>query len=325
MTAHVVFVAGSGRCGSTVFELAMAQALGAPSTGELVTVWQRGILEDRLCSCGETFGGCPFWQAVVATDPAAFTEETAQSVAARTELVMGAFGPLRCFTAGQRRRLESIVGEEWARAMRALYRGVAVAGGSELFTDSSKAPVLAVLLSGFADMRVDVVHLVRDPRSVARSWKRPHSVPPGVAPMPHRSGWKSAIAWSLINEAAMRARPAMSGSYALVRYEDFVRAPVAVVEDVRQALGLKAAGVSHVPPGPHSGIVETGGVERSLVIEPASHSMSGNPPVRLTRTPFEVGPRPSSERSRFDDLAVSALTFPLLGRFEYPRWPTRLP
>lgn len=35
------------------------------AAGEVRYLWQRGLLEDRWCGCGERFTRCPFWQDVL--------------------------------------------------------------------------------------------------------------------------------------------------------------------------------------------------------------------------------------------------------------------
>ena len=51
--AAVLYVAGSGRSGSTLLARLLDQVDGLFAAGELRYVWQRGLLEDRLCGCGQ--------------------------------------------------------------------------------------------------------------------------------------------------------------------------------------------------------------------------------------------------------------------------------
>ena len=37
---------------------------GCTAVGELRHIWERGVLGNRLCGCGEPFHECPFWSAV---------------------------------------------------------------------------------------------------------------------------------------------------------------------------------------------------------------------------------------------------------------------
>src|SRR5205814_5658195 len=65
MTVRVLYLAGTGRSGSTLLARILDRADGVFAAGELRYVWQRGVLEDRLCGCGEPFSSCPFWTEVM--------------------------------------------------------------------------------------------------------------------------------------------------------------------------------------------------------------------------------------------------------------------
>lgn len=62
--AHVLFIGGWGRSGSTLVDRLTGRLDGVVAVGELRDVWQRGVVEDRLCGCGQRFSACPFWQEV---------------------------------------------------------------------------------------------------------------------------------------------------------------------------------------------------------------------------------------------------------------------
>ena len=61
----MVYIAGSGRSGSTILDNILGQIGGWASAGELRFLWERGVLGDRLCGCGERFSVCPFWTQVL--------------------------------------------------------------------------------------------------------------------------------------------------------------------------------------------------------------------------------------------------------------------
>src|SRR3954471_11974980 len=64
--AHrVLYVAGTGRSGSTLLARILDRADGVFAAGEVRYLWQRGLVEDRLCGCGERFTECPFWSDVL--------------------------------------------------------------------------------------------------------------------------------------------------------------------------------------------------------------------------------------------------------------------
>src|SRR5438876_950187 len=63
--ARVLFVAGTGRSGSTVVSNLIGSVPGAVSVGELRYLWERGVGEKALCGCGAVFPDCPFWARVL--------------------------------------------------------------------------------------------------------------------------------------------------------------------------------------------------------------------------------------------------------------------
>ena len=62
---RVVYVGGTGRSGSTVLANVLGEVPGLVSVGEVRFLWERGILQDRLCGCGDHFSDCPFWSKVL--------------------------------------------------------------------------------------------------------------------------------------------------------------------------------------------------------------------------------------------------------------------
>src|SRR5207237_8504722 len=59
----VIFIAGSGRSGSTLLERVLGEMPGFVNVGELIDVFRRDVSSER-CGCGEPFVSCPFWSRV---------------------------------------------------------------------------------------------------------------------------------------------------------------------------------------------------------------------------------------------------------------------
>lgn len=309
MTVDVVFVTGLARSGSTLFETLVADALGCPSTGELVMVFERGILEDRPCRCGEAFSDCSFWAEVVARAPEMFTCEIATQVVAATAAVTRGLDSRRLMSRRSRRVLVARIPRCWREAMGALITGVAEVAGTSAFVDSSKLPVLAFLLDGVPGVRVHPVHLVRDPRAVAWSWANPHRNLPGVPDFPSLPPARAALLWLAVNMAAERLPVLLGEPPRRVRYEDVALAPDSVVGAVAGALAPDLPGLA--------------GEGRPLRMDPGQHTMAGNPGVRLATDPARVtiDDRWRFGMSRGAAAIVTAVALPLLHRYGYPLLP----
>jgi len=300
----VVEILGFGRSGSTLLDRLLADALGVPGFGELVAVWRRGLLEDRHCSCGERFGECPFWRDVVATDPGVITRRRAAEVVLLTNRVMQVWSPLRVSSAPARRALVDAVPASWFEAMGALYRGVAGVAETSTFVDSSKAPVLGLLLAQVPGIRVRPVPLVRDPRAVAWAWGHPGAPVPLAPALPGLSPARAAVVWSLVLHATEVVARVLGDGTDLVRYEDLVAAPEATVAQIVQALALD--------------------LPASTGSSRAAHTMSGNPRLRFVTAPPVVreDQRWRQDTSSSTWAAVTALTLPGVLRHGYPVRPS---
>ncbi|QRN81678.1 MAG: sulfotransferase, partial [Nocardiopsis sp. BM-2018] len=53
-----------GRSGSTLIERLLGELPGFCSVGEIVHLWQRGLVENERCGCGLAFADCGFWAEV---------------------------------------------------------------------------------------------------------------------------------------------------------------------------------------------------------------------------------------------------------------------
>src|ERR1700684_4694430 len=66
MSTAVIYIAGTGRSGSTVLANILGEVEGLFAAGEVRYLWQRGLKEGRLCGCGLPVRECPVWSRVLA-------------------------------------------------------------------------------------------------------------------------------------------------------------------------------------------------------------------------------------------------------------------
>lgn len=304
-TPPVVFIAGSGRSGSTLVERALGAVPGYVNVGELIDLPRRVAPGDELCGCGVTFSQCPFWTAVGSHlsqgwDAAWLAElHRLQSRVARQRhlprLLAGA-------VSGQ-------FGEDlgaYARQVSEIYRAVVAESGAGVVVDASKWPSLALALhEGGLDIRV--VHLVRDARGVAHSLsrnavERPHVTGDTVETMYRNSPASAAGRW-LATQTETDLLAGRAVQVHRMAYEDFVLDPARALAEALHALGL---------PVPADGLGHVDGHRLRLA---PSHGLSGNPArFRHGTLVLRTDERWRDEMSALDRLVVGTIAAPQLFR-----------
>ncbi len=307
---RVLYLGGLGRSGSTLLERLMGELPTVCSVGEVVHIWQRGVVEGELCGCGEPFRSCPFWRQV---GQLAFGGWSAVDVE-RIDELRG--------SVDRNRYIPLLAAPVVPRSMRTrlneyldyylrLYSAIAQVSGCSTVVDSSKHASLAFCLRWQSELDLRVVHVVRDSRAVAFSWGQ-SVIRPDASAVGYMATYKPATAamhWTAQNVAlqhlAGRGVPTLR-----VRYEDLVAAPALTVSQIADFAGI-ATGAGSL------GFLGTDDGARWAALGPA-HTASGNP-MRFTtgRITIRSDERwrtamPAGERN-----TVTALTLPLLARYGY--------
>jgi hypothetical protein len=307
----VLYVAGSGRSGSTILDRTVGQLDGFFSAGELCNLWSRGLLARRRCGCGAPVPDCLVWEKVLAEAFGGADRVDAQRLAAvaRRRLHVRSVPGLLW----GRRKPDRAARDEYQAALSRLYGSVQRQTGCRVIVDSSKSPVYARMVAAIIGVEVSVVHLVRDPRATAWSFLRKKRLPDfgDDRLMQRQHPLVSARRWSLwqaVTELLWRDRP--GGGYLRLRYEDFVADPRSAIRRIAGLVGETPAALPFTGP-------------TTVRLEP-THSVSGNPNRFGTG---EVELRADEEWRRAmrltDRAMVTALTWPLLLRYRYPLRPPR--
>jgi len=301
----VVYIAGSGRSGSTLVDSVLGQQPGVRSAGEVRYLWQRGILDDRTCGCGEPFSRCAEWQQVMAqlpepVDAAAMVR--AEKALTRVRNVPGLLW---------RRRRGQRLGTHLTHTLPQMYRAIRDQAAASVVVDSSKLPPYGLLLDDCEELALRVVHVVRDPRATVYSWSRTKELPDfgDQRVMQQLPLWKAAGLWLLWNATVDLA---WRGRALRVRYEDFVADPLAQARRIAE-FGDFALTSQWYRPGPEVMLAPT-------------HSVAGNPSRHRTGwVPVRSDDEWASRMPRHRAWLVTLLTWPLLLRYGYPLRPTVVP
>lgn len=303
---RVLYVGGWGRSGSTLLDRMLGQLPGFCSLGEVREIWQHGVKENRPCGCGEPFLACPFWIDVGRKAFGGWDRlDIDQVLRLRYSIDRPWYVP--ALLAWRRPEADSPLGRYLALLGR-LYRAIHSVSGANVIVDSSKLPSHALLLRKVPGVDLRMVHLVRDSRGVAFSWKKQvrNRVTSGEATYMERYGPVSASLRYVLYNSLTRLVGAIGVPYQRARYEDLVAEPSERLRAIAR----------HAEPwndDMHLGFVENGHVR----LEP-NHTADGN---EMRFAVGDVKIRLDDEwgrgMDRLDRVIVTTLTSPLLVLYRY--------
>lgn len=297
----VIYVAGSGRSGTTVLDRVLGTLEGVTSFNELYCLLTDGVVNNDNCACGARFNDCGFWR-----------EAIARSIDGPTHMArvrdlyeridhMHVFPKIYTGLMGGKLRAEVDEYRDW---LERLYVALADLAGTRILVDSSKVPTRALLLSRIPGIRVHVVHVVRDVRAVAYAWQKEKFNPAYQRMLPTYDALRTARFWYARNIFSELLAPC-SASYTRVSYEAFCARPREVLPDL----------VRRLPPVADRELAFA--ADGSLDLQ-SFHSIGGNPdrfrngPTQLRLdTAWVEKLRPPTRR------ALTLLGYPLLARYGY--------
>lgn len=218
---RVIYVMGAGRSGSTILGVTL---------GNCESVFYAGELDKWLIRRGEPALGGPernaFWQQVRSIVDAG---DLFGYKARALERSAALFSPRRALARHRlRRRYREVSGE--------LYRAIATVAGASHIVDTSHYPLRARELQHVAGIELHLIFLVRDEQEVIRSLGR-RGLPE------RRFGLPSANAYlwltHLLSVAVFLRQP--RERRLLLRYEDFLRDPEAVLRELLERTGASVS------------------------------------------------------------------------------------
>ena len=315
----VLYIGGFGRSGSTLVERILGQLPGFCSAGEIVFLWQRGLIDGQLCGCGTPVPECDFWARVGKTAFGGWDQIDAHEMLAlqkrvdRNRYIPSMVAPrLRPGAQGDLDRYTDVLSR--------VYRAIGEVAGARVVIDASKHASTAFLLRRVPGVDLRVVHLVRDSRGVAYSWTkevRKPEVTGDDAFMPVYSPTSSGLQWLAYNlmfdalgiiTAFSGDTPEKAPGTMILRYEALMAQPREGLERILVAASEPVTPESFSFLG--SGHVDLG----------VDHTVAGNPMrFHQGRLDLRLDQAWTTKLPERDRKVVTAITWPLQLRYGYSK------
>ena len=304
----VVFLGSVPRSGSTIISDLMNEHHQMINIGELVHLWERGVIADNLCGCGETFSTCDFWGQVGKAAFGGWEQVSGERMhklqkrADRTRHIPALLLP-------QLPYYLSANSLQYGAVLSRLLRAIVEVSGQPIVVDTSKHVSTALFLRRLPEIDLKVVHIVRDPRGVAYSWSKVVDRPEATSAdreMARLHPARLGLRWLWFNWAFSNM-DRLGVPTTTLRYEDFVKSPAETLDQIFEFANVEKTGAQ---------IVSEGGP----TLEETGHSVAGNP-RRFQSGPVEIR-ADEAWRTKFDPKMaeiVSKIARPMLSRYRYSK------
>ncbi len=230
----VLYIAGTGRNGSTLTERVLNEIPSFFAAGELA--WADLFLKDKACFCGTKFDFCPVWGSIRNDATFKKIDEKSFIEASQKYRNIGEFFKLLLLRKTQRRMPDDF--KQYLESLQILYSTIQKYRACQVITDSSASFLHGYYLSLIPSIELYVVHLVRDPRGFAHSHSRIKFSSQKVSWSEKRNPLRSAFSWAKKNWVVGLLFPRRKGRYLRVHYENFIENPTNTLANIGNMLGI---------------------------------------------------------------------------------------
>lgn len=225
----VIYIAGSGRTGSTLLSALIAQHPSCFNIGQSRDV-SIALRESSQCTCGKNITKCEYWSLVLEMIESASTKI---NISREPKLFKKLCNSISTFRGRNKPgSLKEIISlhTSYIDYLGCKYTACSEIANDAVLVDSSKSPELVVALSQIPEIELKVINLVRYPGAVAVSWHK------------RNNDWQHTMkmckAWKKRQEQLRDFTRFADIPVKRILYEDFVSNPKTVLSEIQKWAGL---------------------------------------------------------------------------------------
>jgi len=221
----VIYLLGSGHCGSTLLDLIMDSHSQIVGVGELSNwFFEKEKQSKILCTCRRPLSKCSFWQEVSKGIPVDFQFSDSKLEIYRKKIDFLFNRKKYVFASAKTKKVNL---ERYLKLNEKIYENILTVSRKKAIFDSSKDVERASILLASDKLEVILLHLVRDGRGVSYSYKKKYG---GIiSPM---------LRWTLKNLKIEILKRRYPRKFIFLRYEDFCKNPEQAIEKVLKRIGF---------------------------------------------------------------------------------------
>ena len=167
----IVYLTGFWFSGATILGRSLRTSEQVIYVGEIRDFWVKGLQRNELCSCGEKFDNCNFWQKVKENYMNSFPSEELDRITeelAKFEKWTNYFKLKKFLENKDDKSYQSFLNHYIIHTEK-LYECIARQSGRNIIVDSSRIPVRLLALSQSSKVDIFPIYVIRDPRGVVNS------------------------------------------------------------------------------------------------------------------------------------------------------------
>ena len=163
---QILYIMGTGRSGTTILEVLLANNPGVAGVGEFKHIFRHGFIHNRICSCGKPADVCDVWSRVF--QQTGWNDEDCEKLARLVDQIErhANFLPL-WLGVYDKRQMDS-----YRATHEALFKAVALNARAAVIVDSSKYQSRGLALSKLFPGKVKVLFITRSAKTLIEAFQK---------------------------------------------------------------------------------------------------------------------------------------------------------